>query len=58
MQLVGSLLAFVGLLTALLFSEGEFSGSAGDAARRRWLRRAGFTVALIGMGLSAWSEYA
>lgn len=58
MELAVVLLCLAGFLIIHRYSEGEFTGSSEDEARRLKGTRAGLAVAFVGLVLELWSDYA
>jgi hypothetical protein len=54
MRIPGLILTIAGLILIMRYSEGEFSGTAEDEARRRKLRRASAGLVLAGQALQFW----
>jgi hypothetical protein len=54
MKIPGLILTIAGLILIMRYSEGEFSGTAEDEARRRKLRWASAGLVLAGQALQFW----
>ena len=58
MSLLSILLGIAAFALILLYSEGEFAGSAEEEARRIRFRRIGLLLLLISLLLRTWVEFA
>lgn len=56
MKIAGLILTIAGLILIMRNSEGEFSGTVEDEARRRKFRWASAGLVLVGQALQIWSE--
>jgi len=54
MRIPGFILTMTGLILVMRYSEGEFSGTAEDEARRRKYRWASAGLILVGQALQFW----